>query len=164
MGKHIQGQVGRMDSKGFDVELTYKPIAGLLLTAGYGYTDARVREIAGNPFLDATRLKGKQYIHIPKHTFYLYGNYEVAEGVLKGLGVNFDVTYQDKVFRNSDNTSLFPSYWLANAGLSYRMQNNIRLALNVYNLFDKEYFNQYLGDQLVPSMPRNFMLSASYAF
>ena len=30
------------------------------------------------------------------------------------------------------------------------------------NLFNKEYCNQALGNQLIPSMPRNFMLSASY--
>ncbi len=162
--KNIEGQVGRMDSKGFDVDLTYKPIAGLSFTTGYGYTDARVREINSNPFLNSDELKGKQYIRVPKHTFYLYGDYEVAEGTLKGLGANFDISYQDKVFRNSTNTMAFEAYWLANAGVSYKMQNNIRLALNVYNLLDDEYFNQSLGNQLVPSMPRNFMLSASYAF
>ena len=32
----------------------------------------------------------------------------------------------------------------------------------INNLFNKEYCNQALGNQLIPSMPRNFMLSASY--
>ena len=164
LSKTIVGQVGRMDSKGFDVELTYKPIAGMSLTAGYGYTDARVREVADNPYLESYRLKGKQYPRIPKHTFYVYGDYEVTEGMLKGWGANFDVTYQDKVFRNADNTTQFDAYWLANAGLSYRMRNNVRLGLNVNNLFDQDYFNQSLGNQFVPSMPRNFLLSASYSF
>ena len=164
LGKAILGQVGRMDSKGFDVELTYKPIVGMSLTAGYGYTDARVREVADNPYLESYRLKGKQYARIPKHTFYIYGDYEVADGILKGWGANFDVTYQDKVFRNADNTTSFDAYWLANAGLSYQMKNNVRLGLNVNNLFDQDYFNQSLGNQFVPSMPRNFLLSASYSF
>ena len=44
------------------------------------------------------------------------------------------------------------------------MRNNVRLGLNVNNLFDQEYFNQSIGNQFVPSMPRNFLLSASYSF
>ena len=36
------------------------------------------------------------------------------------------------------------------------------LNIIINNLFNKEYCNQALGNQLIPSMPRNFMLSASY--
>ena len=49
LDKYVVGQVGRMDSRGFDLELTYRPIRGLSLTAGYGYTDTRLRKIATNP-------------------------------------------------------------------------------------------------------------------
>ena len=106
--------------------------------------------------------EGKQYAYIPKNTFYAFGAYTVSKGMLKGLGVNLSTSFQDKVYRNSDNTSSFDAYWLTDLGLSYTLKSNVRLGVNVNNLFNKEYCNQALGNQLIPSMPRNFMLFASY--
>lgn len=161
--KNVVGQVGRMDSKGFDIEVTYTPVAGLMLMTGYAFTDAKVREMADNIYMDSDALKGKQFARIPRNTFFLIGDYVVQRGLLKGFGVNMDLTFHDKVYRNNNNTSQFDSYWLANLGFSYKLKNNIRLGLNIKNLFDKEYFNQSLGNQMVPSMPRNYMLSISYS-
>lgn len=160
--KNVIGQVGKMDSRGFDIDLTWTPIYNMSLSAGYSYTNAKVREIADNSYLSSDASKGKQFTYIPKNTFYTYGAYTVSNGVLKGLGVNMDVTFQDKLYRNSSNTTYFDSYWLADMGFSYTMRNKIRIGFNINNLFDKDYTNQSLGNQLVPSMPRNYMVSISY--
>jgi iron complex outermembrane receptor protein len=162
--KNVTGQVGRMDSRGFDVELTYAPMPGLTFMTGYAFTNAKVREMASNKWMASDATKGKQYPRIPKNTFFVLGDYTVLKGVLKGLGVNFDVDFQDKVYRNNANSSYFDSYWLANLGFSYRLNNGIRLGLNIKNLFDKEYFNQSLGNQMVPSQPRSYMASLQYSF
>ena len=37
---NIQGQVGRMDSRGFDMDVTYTPIQDLMFTTGYSFTNA----------------------------------------------------------------------------------------------------------------------------
>ena len=65
--------------------------------------------------------EGKQYAYIPKNTFYAFGAYTVSKGMLKGLGVNLSTSFQDKVYRNSDNTSSFDAYWLTDLGLSYTL-------------------------------------------
>lgn len=163
LDKNVIGQVGRMDSRGFDLDITYRPINGLSLSTGYAYTDAQIREMADNSFMSSDATKGRQFQYIPKNTFYVYGDYVVTEGFLKNFGINFDVTYQDKVYRNSTNTTAFDSYWLTDAGISYKLKNNIGLRLNINNLFDKEYFNQALGNQYVPSMPRNFLATITYS-
>ena len=162
--KNVTGQVGRMDSRGFDVELTYAPMPGLTFMTGYAFTNAKVREMASNKWMASDATKGKQYPRIPKNTFFVLGDYTVLQGVLRGFGVNFDVDFQDKVYRNNANSSYFDSYWLANLGFSYRLNNGIRLGLNIKNLFDKEYFNQSLGNQMVPSQPRSYMASLQYSF
>ena len=46
--------------------------------------------------------------------------------------------------------------------MSYLLRNNVHLTFNLNNLFDKQYYNQALGQQLVPSMPRNFQVAISY--
>ena len=162
--KNVVGQVGKMRSQGFDVEVSYIPVTGMVLTAGYAYTDAKVKEMAKNKYMDSDATKGKQYARIPKNTFFVMGDYVVPSGVLKGFGVNFDVDFQDKVYRNATNTTWFDSYWLTNIGFSYNLKNGIRLGLNIKNIFNEKYFNQSLGNQMVPSQPRNYTLSVQYAF
>lgn len=162
LDRKVVGQVGRMASKGFDIDVTWSPVYNLSMTAGYGYTDAKVRDLAANPYMATDANKGKRYAYIPKNTFYAYGAYTVSKGPLKGFGVNLSSSFQDKVYRNQANTTFFESYWMTDLGLSYTLKNNVRLGVNVNNLFDKDYCNQALGNQYVPGTPRNFMLSASY--
>ena len=100
---------------------------------------------------------------VPKNTFFAAANYLIQKGVFKNLGFVATASFMDKVYRNTDNTSEYPSYWLVDMGVSYKLKNNVRLSANVNNVFDKDYFNQSLGSQMVPSMPRNFLLTMAYS-
>ena len=162
LDKNVQGQVGHMNSKGFDIDVTYTPVTDLSMTIGYGFTDAKVRDLADNDYMTTSVYNDKEYPYIPKNTFYAYADYVVAKGLLKGFGANLSVSYQDRLYRNSDNSLYFDSYWLTDIGFSYTLKQNIRLGANINNLFNKEYYDQALGNQLVPSMPRNYLLSVSY--
>ena len=68
----------------------------------------------------------------------------------------------DKVYRNVANSKWFDSYWLTDVGASYPLPAGVRVSVHVNNLFNASYFNQALGDQMVPSMPRNYMVSLAY--
>lgn len=160
--KTIQAQVGTMDSKGFDIDLTYTPISDFTLGAGYGYIDARTRKMAKNDFKDTDDLVGKKNTYIPNNTFYTYGDYNISKGTLKGLGFNLSVTYMGEVLRDVSTNLKYPSYWLTDLGASYTLKNNIRLSVNINNLFNKDYYDQSLGMQMVPSMPRNYQIAISY--
>lgn len=174
----IIGQVGVMDSKGFDLEATFTPVNSLAFTLGYGYTDARIRKmkpvkdkelsdiIYSNDNKDqlekSTSLEGNYQNNVLKNTFYAFGSYTIPKGLLKNLGFNMSTSYTDKVYRSTANTKWFNSYWITDLGASYVLRNHIRLSVNINNLFDKEYTNQALGDQMVPSMPRNYQVAISY--
>lgn len=162
LSKKVVGQVGAMDSKGFDAEVTLIPLKELALTVGYGYTDARTREIRDNIYMDTDELKGKKSTYVPENTFYGYGNYQISKGYLKNLGFNISVVYMDKIYRNIKTNLIFPSYWTTDIGASYLLNNNVKLSVIINNLFDEVYYDQALGSQMVPSMPRNFMVSVSY--
>lgn len=160
--KAIVGQVGTMDSKGFDVDITYTPVNGLDLIAGYGYTDARTRKLADNMYLSSESLVNKRSTYAPENTFYGYANYTFLKGFLTGLNFHASLTYMDKVVRNQTTGLAFPSYWLTDIGAAYKLHNGITILGNINNLFNKKYYNQSLGSQMVPSMPRNFEVSVSY--
>lgn len=66
------------------------------MSAGYGYTDAKVRDLANNPYMQTNASEGKQYAYIPKNTFYAFGAYTVSKGMLKGLGVNLSTSFRTK--------------------------------------------------------------------
>lgn len=162
--KTIMGQVGQMRSKGFDIDVTYTPVYDLSLTAGYGYTDAKYVHLAKNKYMTEYSSEGKQFTNVPKNNFYAYADYRASRGFLRGFGVNLSVTYMDKVYRNAANTLWYKAYWMTDLGLSYTLRNGVRLGVNVNNLFDKDYCNQSLGNQLVPGEPRNWQASVSYNF
>lgn len=161
----VTGQVGRMRSTGFDLDITWEPLTNMSFTTGYGFTDAKYKSIANNDYLKEYDLEGNEFPYTPKNTFYFLGDYTVAKGALRGLGFNMSVSFQDKVYRNSTNTMQFDAYWTTDLGISYEIpRNHIRLGFNVNNLFNTEYYNQSLGNQLVPSEPTNCMASVSYIF
>ena len=176
--KRVIGQVGAQDSKGFDFDVTVSPVSSLAFTLGYGFNDSKIREMAevkdktladaiyGNdPAASKESLnstKGNWQANVPNQTFYAYGSYTIPRGALKDLEFHLSSSYTGKVYRNTANSSWFDAYWISDLGLSYRLPNNVHLTFNLNNVFDKSYYNQALGQQLVPSMPRNFQVAISY--
>ncbi|QIK54948.1 TonB-dependent siderophore receptor [Dysgonomonas sp. HDW5B] len=161
--KSVVGQVGSSESKGFDLDITVFPAQGFNVMLGYAYTDATIREMKTNEYMETETQKGNELTGVPKNTFFAAANYLISKGVFKNLGFVATASFMDKVYRNTDNTSEYPSYWLVDMGVSYKLKNNVRLSANVNNIFDKDYFNQSLGSQMVPSMPRNFLLTMAYS-
>lgn len=163
--KTVTGQVGRMRSTGFDLDITWEPVTNMSLTTGYGFTDAKYKSIANNEYMKEYNLEGNQFAYTPRNTFYFLGDYTVPTGAVRGLGFNVSVSWQDKVYRNTANDSQYDGYWITDLGISYEIpRKHIRLGFNVNNLFNTDYFNQSLGNQFVPSEPTNYMASISYKF
>ncbi len=163
--KTVTGQVGRMRSTGFDLDITWEPVTNMSLTTGYGFTDAKYKSIANNEYMKEYNLEGNQFAYTPRNTFYFLGDYTVPTGAVRGLGFNVSVSWQDKVYRNTANDSQYDGYWITDLGISYEIpRKRIRLGFNVNNLFNTDYFNQSLGNQFVPSEPTNYMASVSYKF
>lgn len=161
--KSVVGQVGSSESKGFDLDITVFPAQGFNVMIGYAYTDATIREMKTNEYMETETQKGNELTGVPENTFFAAANYLISKGVFKNLGFVVTTSFMDKVYRNTDNTSEYPSYWLVDMGVSYKLKNNVRLSANVNNVFDKDYFNQSLGSQMVPSMPRNFLFTMAYS-
>lgn len=174
----VIGQVGVQDSKGFDFDVTVTPLPTLVFTLGYGFNDSKIREMkeVKDPELaqaiygsDAQAAKdklnsqeGNWQANVPNQTFYAYGSYIIPKGWLKNLEFHFSSSYTGKVYRNTANSTWFDPYWITDLGVSYTVNNHVHLTVNVNNLFNKSYYNQALGNQLVPSMPRNFQVALSY--
>lgn len=174
----VIGQVGTQDSKGFDFDVTLTPTPTLALTIGYGLNDSKIRRmkeikdpelaaaVYGNdPQASKDNLnsqEGNWQANVPNQTFYAFGSYTIPRGVLRDLEFHLSSSYTGKVYRDAANSTWFDPYWITDLGASYTINGHTRLTVNINNLFDNSYYNQALGNQLVPSMPRNFQVAISY--
>ncbi len=158
----ISGQVGSVTSKGFELDATVYPMQGMTLSAGYGFTDIRYTKLAKNPYLDVDAEEGNPLTNVPKHNFYTYGSYVFDKGALKGLGLDYSITYTGKIYRDYGRNETYPGYTLVNVGVSHMIAKNITARLQVDNLLDKRVFNTSFGLQMMPNQPRTFNFSVTY--
>jgi len=160
---------GEQRSRGFEVEAAWAPVTGANLSLAYTNLDAVVTE-------DNVIPVGTKLGNVPRHNLYVRGDYELQEGVLKGLGASLgllwnshkvaDSSYYFDADGDGTNDAAFrlPGYAIVDAGLSYRIAD-WRIALNVNNILDKHYYPEasYFSRVSIGE-PRNWRLSVSRRF
>ncbi len=163
-GKRMYGQVGVVNSKGFELEANIvTPIKGLSVNAGYGFCEAKYKEFSNNEYTKSKK-EGNYLRYSPRNKVYLWSFYKVPSGVLENLSVGFGLTYTDKQYTSWSNAYELPSYWLAEATLGYSF-DNVFMKLKVNNLFNKSYFsNSVFSSQFIPGSERSAMLTVGVKF
>ncbi len=158
-GKRMYGQIGIVNSKGFEIEANITtPAKGLSFTTGYGLCEAKYRDFSTNKYMESSN-EGNLLRYSPRNKFYLWSFYKVPTGTLKNLNIGFGLTYTDKQYTNSSNTYALPSHWLAEATMGYSI-DNIYVKLKINNLFNKSYFSSSIfSTQFVPGTERNAMFT-----
>lgn len=159
LGGGIFRQIGSADSKGIEFEFNASPIEGLTITAGYAYTDTRIRAFDGN---DENPFEGNRLAYAPDHLGNLWVNYQLPKGILKGFGLGAGLYHSGDNFTTASNTYLLPAYTLLNGSIFYNFgKGEIRFNLN--NITDEIYFRDAIyGNQFFPGQTRNYMLTMRY--
>jgi iron complex outermembrane receptor protein len=157
---YIQG--GKVESKGFELDVTANLFTGFSLIAGYSHNETK--NIAGfrtDFYSEAGRAPGGQG---PQDQINLWATYKVSNGALQNVGFGIGGNHASE-YRVIDNsiTGVFdlPSYTVLNASVFYSPER-FRIALNVNNVLDEEYYIGYWS--VNPQKPRNFVLSMVYKF
>lgn len=122
---------GEQQSRGVELDVTGQISPGWNIIAAYAYTDTEVTQ-------DNTIPVGNQLFNVPKHSASLWTTYEIQTGTLRGLGFGIGFNYVGEREGDLANSFKVDSYFLTNAGISYR-RNNWRFAINIKNLFDVDY-------------------------
>ena len=104
----------------------------------------------------------------PDLTATLWTSYTLGDLTLGG-GARY-VSEQDRVIASgvdlsTQNMPVIPSYWVADA-MADRLNKNVNLRLNVYNLFDKEYIESLnnSGARARLGTPRSAMFTTELSF
>ena len=154
-------QIGKRRVDGVELALVGQVTPALNLSAGFAYMDPEI--ITGT-----SANQGGVIVYSPKRTFSSWATYKLPMGLTLGGGAR----YIDTVARSSNlgpQTSgvlNVDPYWVADAMVSYDINKNIALQLNVNNLFDKEYVAALNngGSRYTPGQPRNALLTANFKY
>jgi iron complex outermembrane recepter protein len=157
--------------QGFELELTARPTAALLLEAGVGYTDAEYTEI-GAQVIGLTL--DKEFAQIPEWTINAGASYDFALPTGGVLRPRVNWSYHSATFMDALNTPEIrqSAYDLVSASLSYTTPGERwQATLSGTNLTDERYFTSGFADlpvsgiaEVVVARPREWALSVRYRF
>lgn len=143
-GQHAQG-----------VELT---LAGRLarnwhVIGGYAYQDGEYDSTQS-----ASIRAGNRIAQLPRHTLSLWNRYDFDAKWGAGLGV----VASSALYAGADNTVTLPGFARVDAAVYYELTPDLRVQLNIENLFDRRYFaSAHSNNNIMPGSPRALRVSLS---
>lgn len=148
--------LGKVRSKGFEVDLLGDIASNWVLNANYAYNDAVVKEASSG----ISRSVGKRFANAPRHQFGLWTRYDItAIDSAIALGADYVSEQFDQDGNRIKAYTVFDASWQTH-WQAWQFQ------LNVKNLFDKAYAVSGLLGRTgqFPGERRRLYLSASYRF
>lgn len=157
--------VGRVKSRGVDLDIQGELLPRLNVGLGYTYTQAK---IAGD---STDGSDGQPYAsYIPQHQLKFSTMYHLAGGTA-GWRVGGALRVQSRTtsfsYTNADGYVIAQSpFAVADLVLGYRFDKHLDLQLNIHNLFDRNYYEtlQVRNGANYFGAPRNVLLTARYKF
>ncbi|PKP93993.1 MAG: TonB-dependent siderophore receptor [Alphaproteobacteria bacterium HGW-Alphaproteobacteria-14] len=130
--------------RGFEAQLQGQIADGWFLTTGYSYLDGKQQSRTG-----PTNLRLRE---LPEHMFSIWNNFQATDRIGFGLGL----TAQDDSFADNGNFATLPAYARVDVAASYDVSDNVRVQVNIENLFDELYFpNAHSANEVTVGAPFN---------
>lgn len=148
---------GEAKTRGIDLQLQGKLNSLWKINTGYTYLDSQLTKTEAE-------LKN-QDTEEPRHQFKLWTTYNLPfinsyDGTYIGLGLRS----QSKTTR-SDGAYWQDPYTVADLLFGYQLDNNLKLSLNINNVFDKKYYDRLPAQYYsVYGQPRNVLLSLNFNY
>lgn len=144
------------ETKGFEVQVVGKLSERWVINAGYSNLDG---EEMGR-IVDGT-LANRDLAQLPEHMLTLWNQYEVNDKWRVALGV----IYQSEQYASLNNTVELPDFVRVDAAVYYDYSEDVKIQLNVENVFDEDYFPSAHNDNnIATGEPLNARVSLQYKF
>ena len=142
-------QTGSQRTNGYELGVNGQLTPLWMIAGGYAYQDAFVTSAT------TAAAAGAQVGQVPHHTLSLWNNYQFHPRVGAALGI----LHRSDMFATIDNTVVLPGYTRVDAAGFVKLTEQLRVQLNVENLFDKTYYinadsNTNISFWLSPRGPR----------
>ncbi len=130
--------------QGFELQLQGQITDWWFMNAGYSYLDGEQ--------VNRTGPTGLRLRELPEHMFSIWNNFQLTEQ----FGIGAGVTAQDDSFADNGNNVTLPAYARVDLAAFYDVSENLRLQVNVENLFDELYFpTAHSANELTVAPPLN---------
>jgi catecholate siderophore receptor len=128
------------------------------VTAAYTFQDSEVVNAGGDDAAD----EGNELAQTPKHSYSLWGRYDMTEKLAFGLGLQYVGERYNSTSTTGRETA--DDYTILDLMVSYQISDKWNVQLNAENLTDEEYVNQLGGGHFIPGSGRYASLTTSYSF
>jgi iron complex outermembrane receptor protein len=149
-------QIGRVRSRGLELEAKAALTRRLKMTAGFTALDIKVQASA-----DPSEV-GRTPMLTPQRSVSLWLDY-AADAWLPGLSVGGGLRYIGRNWDDAANTSAQPGYTLADAAIRYET-GPWKFSVSAANLFDRRYYAGHGYGSWYRGAERNVVLTARYGF
>ena len=169
----VKSLSGETTSKGFEIDITYKPLVDFNINAGYSYNDMRYTETSG---LTGSFIEGDRLTRTPQHTANLSFFYKLPSGMFKNLsfgaignytgnrvaGWNNQInpTYPNGIY---DREIPLNGYTSIDASVGYDWKN-ISILCKLSNITNELNYTVHENYSVNPIAPRQVMTSIRYKF
>ncbi|MCD5995487.1 TonB-dependent receptor [Pseudomonas sp. CDFA 602] len=148
---------GEVRSRGLDLNVVGNLTPEWRVMGSYAYVDAQVTK-------DNTLRSGTRLLNIPEQTFSLLNVYEFQDGALRGLGLGAGGRYVDQRAGQTANVAFsMDSYTVFDLLAFYKVNEHVKLNLDLKNVFDTEYEEGAFGNVYAyPGAPRTVQVGIAY--
>ena len=148
-------QTGRQRTSGYELGVTGNVTSRWQVAGGWATQRARI--------LSATTSarEGATVPLVPQTMLSLWNRYQFISRLGGGVGV----IHQTRTYAAIDNAVTLPGFTRVDAAAYVGLMNNVRLQLNVENVFDEQYYPTSQGNNnIMPGAPRTLRLGISTGF
>ena len=148
-------QTGRQRTSGYELGITGNLTSRWQVAGGWATQRATI--------LSATTSarEGATVPLVPHTMLSLWNRYQF----LARLGGGVGVIHQTRTYAAIDNAVTLPGFTRVDAAAYFGLMNNVRLQLNVENVFDEQYYPTSQGNNnIMPGAPRSLRLGVSTGF
>ncbi|MEJ2458230.1 MAG: catecholate siderophore receptor Fiu [Novosphingobium sp.] len=154
-------QTGRKRVRGIELSAVGNITDAWSVSAGYSHLKTKVTE---GPVITSDGTPNLTYI--PGDSWTIWSNYRFPFGVEIAGGAR----HNGGLHRGTDGAQGTPAYTagytVVDGMLAYAVNDAVKLRVNVYNLFDKDYIASInkSGYRYTPGTPQTFLFSADFGF
>ena len=151
-------QIGQQSSDGLEATLELALGRGWQVSANAAFVRAEYDDFVEG----AGDRSGNRPSNVPRRTANLWLNKALGSGVDVGMGAR----YVDARYADAANQIEVPGYTVVDATLAWQALPDVRLGLELNNLFDRQYATtaSSAGEQWYLGAPRSLFVTADYSF
>lgn len=161
----LSGTQGSSASKGIDVEVTARPLHGLLMRLAYAYQNTKYTQ-----YVDVISQKndlnvvGKHVSGVSPNQANLWTSYDFQSSGLNGLGIAAGVNFLGDFYADPANTNRSSNAPVLELALYYRLAK-YELQANIGNLTNANWYRYAPGENaLIPGDARSVNMTARFKF